>query len=154
MDIAVLIIVFLFLLFCSGYFSASETALFSLPSTKIKAYQTNPNPTKRLIAKLVMQPRDLLVTVFMLNTLVNILLQNVASHMFGKGGGWELKIGVPLIITLIFGEIIPKYIGIINNIGLAFHIAPSINFLQNILRPIRKLIIEVTAPISRILFFS
>jgi putative hemolysin len=59
------------LIFFSGYFSASESALFSLSSMKIKAYQKDSDPRKRLIADLVLQPRDLLVTVFMLNTVIN-----------------------------------------------------------------------------------
>lgn len=146
-------ILLLFLLFCSGFFSASETALFSLPSTKIKAYDSSSNPRKRLIAKLVLEPRDLLVTVFMLNTLVNILIQNTASHMFGQAADWLFKIGVPFILMLFFGEIMPKYIGLQNNVSLSDRVAPIINYLQNLLKPIRKLIINITTPVSRILFF-
>lgn len=142
-----------FLTFCSGYFSASETALFSLPATRIKAYGTDTNPHRRLIARLLQHPRDLLVTVFMLNTLVNILLQNVASHMFGTLASWTLKIGVPLAITLIFGEILPKSFGMQQNVAVSDFVAPTINRLQNILTPIRRLIIAVTYPLSRALFF-
>jgi putative hemolysin len=153
MEIGILIFALIFLTFCSGYFSASEIALFSLSSTKIKAYQSDPDPRKQLITKLVLTPHDLLVTVFMLNTLVNILIQNTASDMFGKSAGWGLKVGFPLVITLVFGEIIPKYIGLQNNISLSYYVAPSINMLQYLLKPIRKLIIDITAPISRVLFF-
>lgn len=145
--------ILLFLTFSSGFFSASETALFSLPSTKIKAYQTNPDPRKRLISKLVLKPRDLLVTVFMLNTFVNILLQNTVSHLSGPTAGLMLKVGVPFVIMLLFGEVIPKYIGLKNNVGLSHAVAPTINFLQNLLQPLRKIIINVTAPISHVLFF-
>lgn len=153
MEIFIWVFLLIVLTFCSGYFSASETALFSLSSMKIKAYKNDPNPRKRLIAQLVLQPKDLLVTVFMLNTLVNILLQNVASDMFGASAGWDLKIGVPLVLTLVLGEIIPKYIGLQRNVSLAYHVSPVINFLQNVLKPIRKLIVAITSPISRIMFF-
>ena len=148
------IILLLVLLFLSGFFSSSEVALFSLSSVKINAYESNPDPRKRLIARLVLQPRDLLVTVFMLNTVVNILLQNVVSHMFGHYARWELSIGVPLVLMLVFGEIIPKYIGIQNNVAFSYHVAPTINVVcKNLLEPIRKLIIRITLPISRIMFF-
>ncbi len=153
MEIIVSIVLLIVLTFCSGYFSASETALFSLSSMKIKAYEHDHNPKKRLIAQLVLQPKDLLVTVFMLNTLVNILLQNVASDMFGAAGGWDLKIGLPLVLTLVFGEIIPKYIGLQNNVSLAYKVSPTIYFLQNILKPVRKVLIAITSPISRVMFF-
>ena len=144
----------LFLTLGSAYFSASETTLlFSLSSTKIKAYQASRNPRKNLIARLILKPSDLLVTIFMLNTLVNILIQNTASSIFWQNAGWSLKIGVPFALMFVFGEIIPKYIGLQNNIKLSDTVAPSINFLQNLLRPIRKLIVKITIPISRFLFF-
>lgn len=153
MDTTFLIITMLFLVFWSGYFSGSEAALFSLPTTRLKSYRSDPDPRKRLIAALVNRPRDLLVTIFTLNTLVNILLQNTASHFFGDMASWVLKVGVPLVITLIFGEVIPKYIGLQNNLSFAYAVAPVINFLQNMLAPIRKATIAITAPISRIMFF-
>lgn len=153
MEIAAPIIILVLLTFLSGYFSASETALFSIPSTKIKSYQNSHDPKRRLIAKLVLEPRNLLVTVFMLNTLVNILIQNTASHMFGEAAGWSLKIIFPFFLMLIVGEIIPKYIGLQNNIKLADIVTPSINYLQNILKPVRSLIVNITVPISRFMFF-
>lgn len=153
MDLVAPLLCLALLTFCSGYFSASESALFSLSPHKLKIYQNDPQPRKKLIAQLLSQPRDLLVTVFMLNTFVNILLQNVASHLFGETASWALKVGVPLGLTLILGEIIPKYIGLQNNTAIAFHVVPIINFLQNLLTPVRRWVIAVTAPVSRFLFF-
>lgn len=153
MSAVILVLILIILTFLSGYFSATETALFSLSDAKVKAYKSDIDPRKKLIASLLQHPRDLLVTVFMLNTLVNILLQNVASHMFGSLASWALKVGVPLILTLVFGEIIPKYLGMQNNASISYHIAPQINFIQNLLQPIRKLTIAITGPISRFIFF-
>lgn len=153
MTTSLFLLVMLFLTLASGFFSASETALFSISSMKIKTYQTNKNPRNRLIASLVLHPKELLVTVFMLNTLVNILLQNTASSLFGNLAGWSLKVGIPLILTLIFGEIIPKYVGIVNNTTIAYAVAPTIAFLQKIITPVRKGIIAITTPLSRIMFF-
>lgn len=152
MEYSFVIVSILFLTFCSGYFSGSEAALFSLPALKVKAFQRDSDVRNRLIATLLQKPRDLLVTIFMLNTLVNILLQNVVSDSFHEYG-WLTKVGVPLVITLIFGELIPKYVGLQNNTKFSRAVVPVIYFLQNILKPIRALIIAVTSPISRILFF-
>src|SRR4051794_28238088 len=124
MDIILPVALLTFLTFCSGYCSASETALFSLPASRIKAYSSDANPRRRMISKLLNRPRDLLVTVFMLNTLVNILLQNVASHMFGNEASWLLKVGVPLVITLLLGEIIPKSLGMQHNAAISDFVAP------------------------------
>lgn len=141
------------LIFASAYFSASETALFSLPLTKIKAYKASASPRQQLIAQLVLEPKNLLVTVFMLNTLVNILIQNTTSSMSGEDASWLYKVGVPLILLLFFGEIIPKNIGLQNNVKIANYVAPSIDFIQKFISPIRNLIVRVTAPISKVMFF-
>ncbi|MCE5317248.1 MAG: hemolysin family protein [Parachlamydia sp.] len=153
MDLIFYILILALLTFCSGYFSASETALFSLSSMRIKAYRDDPNPLRRLIAQLVLQPRDLLVTVFMLNTLVNILIQNVSSNMAGPDGNLQYKILLPFFLTLLFGEVVPKYIGLQNNVALSDLVAPSIDFLQRMMQPVRRLVIAVTTPISRGMFF-
>lgn len=143
----------LFLTFWGAYFSASETAFFSLSNMKIKAYQTDVDPRKRLIARMLLQPRDLLVTVFILNTLVNISIQNVFSSMVGQEASWVLKVWVPLVFTLIIGEVIPKYLGLQNNVSLAYIVAPSLDFFQRLLKPVLQFMISITAPISRTLFF-
>lgn len=152
-DHTVLIAILLFLTLCSAFFSGSEAALFSLSSLKVKTYRTDPDPRKRLIADLLRVPRDLLVTVFMFNTLVNILLQNVASHMFGISASWWLKVGVPLALTLILGEVIPKIICMQNNTRIAYSIVPLIDFLHRAIAPLRQLTLSITFPISRIMFF-
>lgn len=153
MEIILYIGVLVLLLLASAYCSASETALFSLPATRIRAYRSCLEPNKTLIASLLDHPRDLLVTVFLLNTLVNILIQNYVSALFGEAGSWILKVIVPLFLMLVLGELIPKYIGLRINIALASFVAPSINFIHKALRPIRQLILDVTVPVSRLLFF-
>lgn len=149
----ILFIALLVLIVSSGFFSSSEVALFSLSPMKVKAFKQDQEPKKKLIGTLLSKPRDLLVTVFIMNTLVNILLQNVASDMFGRFANWGLKVGVPLALTLIFGEIIPKNFGLQYNERLSLHVIKSINFFQKLLSPIRAFVIYVTTPVSRLLFF-
>lgn len=141
------------LTYWGAWISASETALFSLPSPKVKAFRSDKNPTKRLIAKLLSKSRDLLVTIFMVNTCINIVLQNVASSMFGPQSGWGLKVGVPLLLTLILGEIVPKYYGMQNNVSYSMKVASKVDILHRWLRPIRTFILKITVPVSRALFF-
>jgi CBS domain containing-hemolysin-like protein len=73
--------------------------------------------------------------------------------MFGEKAGWDLKVGVPLVLTLVLGEVVPKYIGLQNNLALSHWFAPSLNFFQNIMAPLRKWVVAVTTPISRVMFF-
>lgn len=141
------------LTYWSAWISASETALFSLPETKIKAYVNDSNPKKRLIASLLSKSRDLLVTIFMINTFLNIVLQNVASSFFGVDAGWSLKVGVPLVLTLVLGEVIPKYYGMQNNLSFSMKVAQPVDFIHRVLKPLRVAIVKITTPISRAMFF-
>lgn len=153
MEAVIFILIIIILTLASAYCSGSETALFSISPMRVRSYTHDTDPRKRLIASLLHHPSDLLVTVFMLNTLVNILLQNVASQYFGMDASWTLKVGVPLVITLFLGEIIPKDLCLRNNIKVSYWVAPSINYFHNLLKSVRKVLIAITVPISRILFF-
>ena len=145
-------LLFIFTL-CSAYLSASETALFSLSGMKVRSFRQSPQPRNRLIADLLSRPRDLIVTILMLNILVNILIQNLASTIFGEMATWALKVGVPLAITLFFGEVIPKSVAILNNDRIAPKVAPIIARIEKILGPAIRIVIAVAGTISRTLFF-
>jgi putative hemolysin len=153
MEIITFTIILTLLTFASAYCSGSEAALFSLSPMQVKAYRFDPDARKKQIALLLHHPTNLLVTVFMLNTLVNIVLQNVASHYFGNEGSWVLKVGIPLILTLFFGEIIPKDLCLKNNVKFSYYVVPSIIFFHQLLRHVRKATVAITLPISKILFF-
>ena len=153
MDMIFLSLLLIILIAASAFFSSSESAFFSLSSTRVKTYSQSSNTNKKLIANLLKHPRDLLVTVFMLNTLVNVLVQNVASSMFGIEGSWVEKIVMPMMLILVFGEMIPKYLGIQNNIFIAELTAPSFYFIQKLVKPIRIFIVMLTEPISRMMFY-
>jgi len=138
----------------SAFCSSSEIAFFSLPASRIKSFALSTNPKKQLIAKLLKQSTSLLVTIFMLNTIVNVLLQNSASHLFEQfEGGWWLKVGFPLLLVLLFGELIPKYLGLHYNERLAQYCAKTIAFLQKIATPFRVAITSISTSLSRIFFF-
>lgn len=147
-----LILLLLIFLLLSGFFSASETSLFSLSQMQLRAYATDPNPKKRLVARLIQRPQNLLVTILMGNVAVNILVQNIASSLFEKGEGWGLKVGVPLLLTLIFGELLPKNFALAHNEAFATRIAPPLTLFHRLLAPIRVTITRFTNRLSRIMF--
>jgi CBS domain containing-hemolysin-like protein len=119
----------------------------------VKSYHLNLNPRKKLIANLLNSPKDLLVTIMMLNIFSNILIQNTVSSLFGNFSSWFLKVGVPLIITLFLGEVIPKSVAFPNNKYIAYKVAPFLNISKKIVAPIRFIIVKITNFISRYIFF-
>lgn len=150
----ILLTVFLIcLILFSAFFSASEVSLFSLSSVKLKSFETEKDRRKQLIAKMLGAPQDLLVTILMLNILINILIQNVTSGIFGDFASWTFTIGVPLALTLVFGDVLPKSVGLAYNVQIAYRVAPVLLFLQKLIYPVRKVLIGVTGVISRLLFF-
>lgn len=153
MLLAFQILLLLVFLFCSGFFSSSEVALFSLSSMKVKAFKNDPDSRKQLVYKLLSSPRDLLVTIIMLNIIINILIQNVTSSIFGDFSTWALNVGVPLALTLVFGEVVPKSIGMANNSAISYRVAPFLNAAQKFFLPIRRVLTAVTSFVSRLLFF-
>src|SRR3990167_1065016 len=147
-------VLFLILMLClSAFSSASETALFSLSPLTIRSYRSNTDPKRKLVAKLLDSPRDLLVTLLIFNIIANLLIQNTVSSLFGDFPLWILKVGVPLVLVLIFGEILPKSLAISNNEKIAAFVAPWINLLIRGVAPIRGPLTKATNWISRFIFF-
>jgi len=142
----------LFLLVASAFFSASETALFSLSSMQLKHYRRSKNSRFELVAHLMERPRDVLVTILMLNVLANILVQNTVSSLFEQYTGWGLKVGLPLALTLIFSELLPKSLAMPNNAKISEKAAPMIAKCSLFLGPVRRQLTRATNWISRFFF--
>ena len=150
--LSLLIIFLVVLILISGFFSGSETALFSLSAMKVKAFKKERQGKRRLVARLLGSPKDLLVTIILINVVVNILIQNVVSNLFGDGS-WLLNVGIPLILVLVFGEFIPKSLGIANNQKVAPLVAPILAGAAWVLSPVRKFFTSMTQVISSLMFF-
>lgn len=125
------------LLFFSAFFSSSETALFLLSSKS--------QPDKGLILKLVKKPVLLLNTLLLGNMLVNILFSGIAEsflteHLFDSVESLQLRIFLVIIsstfIVLVFGEVLPKNLGLNYTAAVAKMTSYPVYFLRKILFPI------------------
>ena len=113
------------LLFLSGFFSGSETALCALTRVQVERLRTEKRKNSIAIVNFVDNPRRLFITLLLGNTLVNVAFATIAYWLIR---GWpifdllqqldsrllrqlaEFVIATVLIVTplLIFGEIVPK----------------------------------------------
>lgn len=141
------------LLACSAFFSSSETALFSLSPMRVRLFAKDHKTRRRLVAKLLKKPRDLLVTILMLNIAVNIGVQNVISNIFGTFSSWWFTVGVPLLLTLFLGEAIPKSIAISRNAQIATRAAPILYAVRILFGPVRVFLTAAAERVSRFCFF-
>ncbi len=141
------------LILLSAFLSASETALFSLSPLTVKSYRNTSDARLNLIGRLMDRPREVLVSILILNVFANVLIQNTVSTLFDDFQSWSLKIGVPLALTLIFGEVLPKSLALPSHTAVAYWTAPWIRAAASFLRPIRGPLTRATSFISRFLFF-
>lgn len=134
----VIIIVFLFF---SALFSASETALLSLDSVKIKRIQKH-NRDVRFITLLLSNPSRFLTTILIGNTLVDItittLLSSFCMRIFGEGG-LALSIGIATFLVLIFGEVVPKTFAIKKAEELSPSIARFLHVFGKLIYPLSRI---------------
>jgi putative hemolysin len=148
-----LILVLVLLTLLSALFSGSETALFSVSPMTLRSFERDANPRRQLVAQLMKHPRQLLVTLMMGNVTVNTLIQNSCSSLAGPSGGWMMKVGLPLALTLLVGEIVPKAIALPYHRTLALLVIHPVRWLYRAMAPVRRILVAITNPVSRVMFF-
>ncbi len=105
------------LLGASGFFSGAETAMFNLTRDQLRRFGVSRSPFRRVTARLMDEPRRVLVTVLAGNMTVNVgffvmgvmLMQKVGVRQPDAAGTWRFIIGMltPLLV-IVFGEVTPK----------------------------------------------
>jgi putative hemolysin len=144
MSTAFFVVFLLMLLLLSAFFSTSETALFSLSNSKRRNFKYSDSIGKKAAAELLDKPKSLLITVLIMNITVNVGVQNVIATIFGTLSGVLLTVVIPFVLTLVFGELLPKTIAVTKNEVISIKLAPIIKVFSTILTPVRYLLIKVT----------
>lgn len=131
------------LLLLSGFFSSSETALFSLKHNHRQALSEDKPDASNIIEKLLAQPRRLIVTILIGNETVNVAASTLSAAMllgaFGNQHAYlNLFVMVPLL--LLFGEITPKTLAIRHNQKFAAFQAPLLDKFAMAISPVRRLV--------------
>lgn len=116
-DTALRLIAYFTLILLSGFFSGSETAMFSIGPVQLLRLEEESHPRAGLLRALVEQPRRLIATIFIGNEFVNIgasaLMATVTRrHLGGYNDAWVALIstGISVFLILMLGEITPKNI--------------------------------------------
>jgi len=148
------ILILFVLTLISAFYASSETAYFSVPTARIQFWKKSSDRRKRMVASLLAHSRQLLVLIFILNTIFNVLIQNAASDLSDTfGQGWILKVAIPFGLILIFGEFLPKYLGRINSERIALFAAPFYTRVERLTAPIQRAITHLAEVLARLFFF-
>ena len=119
------LIVMIFGILFSGFFSSSETAITSINKFKLRQLEEKKIKNAKLLRKLVDDSQNTITTILVGNNIVNILTTTIATLFFTDifgGAGAAISTVVVTITVLIFGEITPKLAAQINSekMGLRF----------------------------------
>jgi len=134
----------------SGFFSSSETALFSLSRMYLKKLENSKKWSSRYIPQLLKHPQQLLITILLSNTVVNVTFASLAAMIAlditrsipGRSAALALVVEIILatVIVLIFGEVVPKVFAIKYAEKYSTVIAIPIGFFKIILFPVVKIL--------------
>lgn len=122
-DIVFYGLTFLVLLGLSAFFSGSETAYFSLTAADIDKLRSSKKATERRVVHLMDFPRQLLISIVLGNTVVNITTASVAAILtiricaklnLNKEIGMLIDVIVVTMVILILSEIVPKVVAVRN----------------------------------------
>lgn len=133
--------VIVFLLFCSAFFSCSETAYSTVSNLRLRSLAENKVKGARKAVYISERYQKTLTTILVGNNLVNIACTTICAYVFSmliKNPTLAnvLNTIIMTIIVLIFGEIFPKALGKINGEKLALKFAGVLFFLMKVLTPI------------------
>ena len=137
---------FILMMGLSGFFSSSETSLFSLSDVQLEQMRRDQNPRIGIIQRLLSQPRRLIITILIGNELVNVSASVISAaiviKVLGAENKWiNLLIMVPLL--LLVGEITPKVLAIRHNVAFASFESRPIEWFAWIIKPMRLIVRKI-----------
>jgi len=145
------ILILIGLLSLSALFSGSEVALFSLNSKKLEETGNKRSFTVRYILKLLNQPKKLLVSILIGNTITNVAASIISvslalkvAEVYGYQKDFVLvvQIIVLTILILLFAEVTPKVWASKNPLRFAKFAVLPIYWTNFLLSPVSKFLSE------------
>jgi CBS domain containing-hemolysin-like protein len=128
------------LLFISAMLSGAEAAYFSLGRTRLKELAEQQGEAPGPLAPLLAQPHELLVTLLVGITVVNIgasaLAAAIAEQVFGSKGLAIAIAGMVFLLT-VFGEVLPMTLAVEHPLRFSAWVNRPVAWLSIVLKPIR-----------------
>lgn len=131
----------LILILLSGFFSASETALFYLTNEELRSFRAG-NSRQRTVALLLSDPDRLLTAVLFWNLVINlsyfavsiVIAQRMVANEFASAAGF---FGVlSLAGMILFGEVLPKSFAVVFKKKLSELVSWPMAFAVRLLDPV------------------
>lgn len=139
MTLLILSFLTLLLLGASAFFSASETALFSIRRERLIFFETNPRKSHQRVFHLIKDGQRTMMLILLGNNFVNITLTGIIYSLLNQVIGAEsplLTMIVATLIIVIFGEVLPKNIALKQNESIASFISFYLYHMKVFLGPV------------------
>ena len=157
-SILVSILLALFLIFLSGFASASEIAFFSLSPADLETMDPDKTPLDMLVQKLRDDSERTLATILITNNLVNVtiimLCNYILINLLTFSAEWLQFLCVTILLTfllLLFGEIIPKVYGSTNPLAFCRKAVKGVMFFRKLFWPIETILLKSGAFAEKVL---
>lgn len=151
------VVLLVFLILLSGFFSASETALTAFRSIHLEKLEDGKHEKQvNLLKKWLKNPNEMLTGLLLGNNIVNIWASSIATVVTVNLMGTSSKsIAIATIamtvIILIFGEITPKIIAKNHSLKIAGVVIVIVYWFSFIATPFIKILIGISKFIGRML---
>ncbi|MCH8157282.1 MAG: HlyC/CorC family transporter, partial [Nitrospinae bacterium] len=145
------------LLCFSAFFSACEAAFFSLTSLHLNELKEKRSRAGQVVNSLLEKPRELLITIYIGNELINIavavITTSIAITLFGSIGV-GVAIGAGTFLLLVFGEIIPKSMSLKFASSYAVAAAYPLKLFAGLVQPVQKFLTRLAENFISMLGFT
>lgn len=130
-------------LFCSAFFSGSESALFSSDYIKLRS-RFGDHRSLGKVLDLKANWQTVLTSILLGNTLVNVLFASAVAAIcfstlrFPRSAADLAATFIATVLVLVFGEITPKLVAGADPEGFAVRLSPVLGILSALMRPLAK----------------
>ncbi|MBQ2466263.1 MAG: HlyC/CorC family transporter [Lachnospiraceae bacterium] len=147
------LIILVFLLFLSAFFSSAETALTTVSKIRLKTMADDGDKRAARVLKVTADSHKMLSAILIGNNIVNLsassLATTISMRFFGSYGA-GIATGILTFLVLIFGEITPKSMATVEALKMSLFDAPIIEKLMWALTPLIVIVNAISHVILRL----
>jgi putative hemolysin len=137
------------LVVCSAILTGAEAAYFSLGRARLRRMTARTDGGAAAPSLLIARPNDLLVTLLVGITLINIgaaaIAATLADDVFGDRYGLVVEMLAMILVLTTFGEVLPMTIAVKRPEAFLAVVHRPVSWLSTVLSPVRALLTALTS---------
>lgn len=151
--ITLLVITVLFLLLVSFFVAGAEVAFFSLSYRDVNMLKTKQDAGWKRIVSLLEEPKILLASLMIANTLINIAIIILSNFLIDellpiKGVFWIVAFLIKILLVsfflVLFGEVLPKVWATQNNLRFAYNASYIVEIIHLMFRRAAEWLVNIS----------